>query len=178
MAMILGLDILECDISRSKHRRGRSGRCVVLDPDPVGLRRFLISMGGIMAEHIFFGDDRGGGRDRYDAELSLFVYSSSYRREGFDPRAEGIIRSVSELFREPVCRQVASEIAAMLEREGSVSSSRLAPFEKRIRDSLDTSRLEREMDSFIEPPSTKSFRDSIRDWIFHLKAVLERIRGF
>ncbi len=178
MAMILGLDILECDISRSKCRRGQSGRCVVIDPDPIGLRRFLVSMGGVLAEHIFFGDDRGGGRDRYDAELSLFVYSSRYRREGFDPRAEGIIRAISEHFREPACRQATSEIAAMLEREGSIDRSRLAPFEKRIRNSLDTSWVEREMNSFIEPPPEKNLRDSIRDWIFRLKAVVERIRGF
>ena len=178
MAIILGLDIRECDISSGSSKRGRSGKCVVIDPDPVGLRRFLVSMGGVLAEHIFFGDDRGGGSDRYDAELSLFVYSSRYRREGFDPRAEGVIRSVSELFREPVCRQATSEIAAVLEREGSVSSSRLAPFEKRIRDSLDTSLVEREMDSFIEPLPVKSLMDSIRDWVFRFKAALERIRGF
>ncbi|MDO9508377.1 MAG: hypothetical protein Q7I97_03395 [Thermovirgaceae bacterium] len=178
MAMILGLDILECDISRSKYRRGQSGRCVVIDPDPIGLKRFLVSMGGVLSEHIFFGDDRGGGRDRYDAELSLFLYSSRYRRVGFDPRAEGIIRAISEHFREPICRQVVTEIAAMLEREGSINRSGLAPFEKRIRNSLDTSWLEREMESFIETPPEKNFRDTIRDWLFRLKTALERIRGF
>lgn len=178
MAMILGLDILECDISRNKYRRGRSGKCVVIDPDPIGLRRFLVSMGGVLAEYIFFGDDRGGGRDRCDAELSLFVYSSRYRREGFDSRAEDIIRTVSGYFRETVCRQATAEIAAMLEREGSIDRSRLAPFEKRIRNSLDTSWMDREMESFIEPPPGKNFRDTIRDWLFLLKAAMERIRGF
>lgn len=178
MAMILGLDIMECDISRSKYGRDRSGRCVVIDPDPVGLRRFLVAMGGVLAEHVFFGDDRGGGSDRYDAELSLFVYSSKYRREGFDSRAEGIIRAVSGHFREPVCRQATMEIAAMLEREGSISRRRLTPFGKRIRDSLDTSWVEREMECFIEPPPAGNFRDTIRDWICRLMAALKRIRGF
>lgn len=178
MAMILGLDIIECDISRSGPKHGRSGRCVVMDPDPVGLRRFLVSMGGVLAEHLFFGDDRGGDGDRYDAELSLFVYSSRYRREGLDSRAEGIIRAVGEHFREPVCRQAVAEIAAMLEREGSIDRRRVVPFEKRIRNSLDTSLVEREIDSFTEPPPAKSFRDSIREWIRWLKAVIERIRGF
>lgn len=178
MAMILGLDILECDISRSRYRHGQSGKCVVIDPDPIGMRRFLVSMGGILAEHLYFGDDRGGGRDRYDAELSLFLYSSRYRCKGSDSRAESIIRVTAEHFREPVCTQAVREIAAMLDREGKISRDQLSHFENRVRRALDTSALEREMGSFIEPLPAKSFSDTIADWFFRLKAVVERIRGF
>jgi len=176
MAMILGLDILECDISRIG--RGRTGKCVVIDPDPVGFRRFLVSMGGVLAEHLVFGDDRGGGKDRYDAELSLFIYSSKYRRGGVDSRAEGLIRAVSDHFREPVCRQALSDIASILDRDGSMDSRRLDLIGKSIQDSIDLSWMREEMGSFIEPPPGKKFRETLSDWISRARGVLERIRGF
>lgn len=176
MAMILGLDILECDISRAS--RGQTGKCVVIDPDPVGFRRFLVSMGGVLAEHLAFGDDRGGGKDRYDAELSLFVYSSKYRRGGADSRAEGLIRAVSDHFREPVCRQALSDIASILDRDGSIDRRRLDLIGKSIQDSIDLSWMRVEMGSFIEPPPGKRFRETLSEWISRARGVLERIRGF
>jgi len=178
MAMLLGLDILECDISRGKGGRGRSGRCVVIDPDPVGFRRFLVSMGGILAEHAFFGDDRGGEKDRHDAGLSLFIYSSGYRRDAPDPRAEGIVRAVSDHFSDPVCRWTLSEIAAILDREGRLDTSGIAHFERMILRSVDTSRVREDMDSFLESSPRVGMLDAIRGMIYRLKEVLERIRGF
>jgi len=178
MAMLLGLDVVECDITRGRRGRGRSGRCVVVDPDPVGLRRFLVSMGGILAEHLVFGDDRGGGKDREDAGVSLFVYSSKYRQKGSDPGAEAIILEVSELFREQASRTVLMDIASLLDRDGRVDGGRLLVSGNRIGESLDISGIERKIAVFAEAVPAPGWKDMFLGWISNIKEIIERIRGF
>jgi hypothetical protein len=178
MAMLLGLNILECDISKPKRGRGSSGRCVVVDPDPVGLRRFLVSMGGILAEHLVFGDDRGGGKDREDAGVSLFVYSSKYRRRGSDPGAETIISEVSELFRKQECQSSLKDIASVLDRDGRVDSQTLDKHVWLIRKNLDTSRIVAALADFAEPEISPGWKETISRWTGQIKGIIERIRGF
>lgn len=118
MALMLGLEVQSCailPIDEDWHP-GELGRCTVLVPDPVGLRRFLVSMGGVMAEDHFYGEERGGARDRYDAIQALRNFLAHYQDPNRKNDVENLFRGVADIFHREGILAVLDQSAGLLQK--------------------------------------------------------------
>lgn len=162
MALLLGLDVSSCDISRSPGRNGELGNCIVIAPDPVGVKRYLVAMGGIMAEHRFFQSDHGGRKDRHDATEHLFRYLSHYR----DPRRDELqplFTRVADLFYRRATLSVLERVAGELEKKGRLQGDALGDYREALDGLPDVERLRGQVESLGEPPRNRTLAETAWD---------------
>lgn len=127
MALILGLEVQRCEILSADEdwRPGELGRCTVLVPDPVGLRRFLVSMGGVMAEDHFYGEEQGGARDRYDAFQALRNFLAHYQDRNRRNDVEDLFREVADIFHREGILAVLEQTARLLRKRRILERSQI-----------------------------------------------------
>lgn len=128
MALILGLDVERCAVlSRGEDwRPGELGRCTVLVPDPVGLRRFLVSMGGVMAEDRFYGEERGGTRDHRDGLAALQNFIAHYRDPERRNEVEELFHDVADIFHREEIQDILERSARLLHKRHVLERGEIA----------------------------------------------------
>ncbi len=175
MALMLDLNVQGCRIGPGGCQR-EAGRCTVIDPDPVGIVRFLVSMGGVMAEDRIFGDDRGGGLDRVQAAAYLHNWSAHFRRFRPDDALRDLLSDISELFDSDECRSILLYASRRIHADRQLTKRELLETARRIhrwRDCNDISARVAVLGS-VEPPS--GLRGAVRDLMRFLKRLVEKIR--
>jgi hypothetical protein len=166
MAFIIGLDVLGCDISRGADRRpGELGRCVVFDPDPVGFRKFLLAMAGVMAENAFLGDDRGGIKDRYDAYDNLYRYLSHYNRLPRYDLLKPLLGEVSDVFYSKPCLETIEKAAGIMQSSSSLSRKDIVKLRQDLEDRIELGHIRKRVDSLAGEHDPFSIRSSL-GWLF------------
>ena len=150
MAFLLHMEVLSCRLGPSQEEQGERGRCVVVTPDPVGVRRFLLSMAGVMAEDRFFHDEEGGIRDRHDAADALENYLGHYRRRDRD-EAESVLRLASAFFHSPPALRVLRRAASILVQARTLDGNRLDSLRQELLEACDSKPLIEAVDGPAEP---------------------------
>ncbi|MBN1332124.1 MAG: hypothetical protein JW971_00020 [Synergistales bacterium] len=177
MALILDLEVLGCDISRKKARYpGELGKCMVFDPDPVGIRKFLLSMGGIMAENHFFSDDKGGLKDRKDAFELLRRYLNHYNRMPQYDSLKPVLEEASRVFHSSPALEMVDNASRLLIKEVSIGPAEIEPLRKRTRDSIDKSRLLEMIDALTEPETPLDWKAVGLELLDKGRTLLKKIR--
>lgn len=177
MALILDLEVLGCDISRKKARYpGELGKCMVFDPDPVGIRKFLLSMGGIMAENHFFSDDKGGLKDRKDAFELLRRYLNHYNRMPQYDSLKPVLEEASRVFHSSPALEMVDNASRLLIKEVSIGPAEIEPLRKRTRDSIDKSRLLEMIDALTEPETPLDWKAVGLELFDKGRTLLKKIR--
>ena len=177
MALILDLEVLGCDISRRKARYpGELGKCMVFDPDPVGIRKFLLSMGGIMAEDHFFSDDQGGIKDRRDALELLRRYLNHYNRMPQYDSLKPILEEASEVFHSPPALELVEEAARLLIQKISIGPPEIQLLKGQARKSIENNRLLEMIEALIEPETPLEWKVLGRELMDKGRKILKKIR--
>ena len=177
MALILDLQVLGCDISRKKARYpGELGKCMVFDPDPVGIRKFLLAMGGIMAEDHFFSDDHGGIKDRRDAFELLRRYLNHYNRMPRYDSLKPVLEEASGLFYSDPALEIVEETALILVQNISIGPLEIEPFRERIRNLINNSKLLEMIEELTEPETPLDWKTVGLDLLDRGRELLRKIR--
>ena len=177
MALILDLEVLGCDISRRKARYpGELGKCMVFDPDPVGIRKFLLSMGGIMAEDHFFFDDQGGIKDRRDAFELLRRYLNHYNRMPQYDSLKPILEEASKVFHSPPALEMVEEASRLLIQKVSIGPPEIQLLKVQARDSIENDRLLEMIEALIEPENPLDWKALGRELLDKGRKILKKIR--
>ncbi len=177
MALMLGLDVLGCDVSRKRaSSEGELGRCLVFDPDPVGIRKFLVAMAGIMAENHFYSDDRGGLKDRKDALAHLRRFLRHYNRMPAYDSLKPVLEEASALFHKPGILMIVEEAADMLVKRIRIESVEVDIFRKKIRGTGDFSILSDMVDELVEPEAPLNWKETGLILLKKIKELVLRLR--
>jgi hypothetical protein len=143
---------VECDISRKSRSYGvELGRCLVFDPDPVGVRKFLVAMAGVMAEDHFFSDDRGGLKDRVDALEHLQRFLRHYNRMPRYDSLKPVLEEAAKLFHQPVTMEMVEKAALLMVREVRIGFREIGSLRKELQNSLDSDVLVNMVNGLSEP---------------------------
>ncbi len=177
MALILDLDVLGCDVSRKRASfEGELGRCLVFDPDPVGIKKFLVAMAGIMAENHFYSDDRGGLKDRDDALGHLRRFLRHYNRVPAYDSLKPVIEEASVLFHKPGILVIVEEAANMLVKRIRIDSMEVDIFRKKIRGTGDFSILSNMVNELVEPEEPLTWKETGLILLKKTKQLVLRLR--
>ncbi len=178
MALILDLEVQRCAIvgSDEEWRPGELGRCTVLMPDPVGLKRFLVSMGGVMAENHFFGEDRGGSRDRKAALQALNNFLAHYRDRGRGREVETLFEDVATFFHDDQVLQLLEEGAESLRKNRVLEPKRITDLARRLPDEKGLAEIRERLRQLEAPAASPSWKETafrlarlVRNWILRLR---------
>lgn len=175
MAFLLQMEVLSCDLGRREDAPDELGRCVVVTPDPVGIRRFLLAMGGVMAEDRFFKDEQGGLKDRRDAVEALENYLAHYRRRDRD-NAESVLHLASELFHSPASLRVIRRGAALLARSRSLDGPQIHLLRQELLSEIDPTPLTAAVDGLAEPQEPLGLRGMAVEAFHLLKRLVLSLR--
>ena len=175
MALLLHMEVLSCRLGTSRENPGERGRCVIVTPDPVGVRRFLLSMGGVMAEERFYDGEEGGLKDRHDALEALENYLAHYRRRDRDD-AESVLRLASELFHSPASLLVLRRAASVLTQTRSLDGKAIDSFRQELLSSVDSTALIEAVDGLAEPELPLSLKTLLPSAFGLAKKLLLRLR--
>lgn len=177
MALILRLDVLGCDISRRRAKyTGELGRCTVFDPDPVGVRKFLLAMGGIMAETHFFSDDMGGIKDRVDAFAQLRRFLSHYNHmPGYDT-LKPVLEEASDLFYTEAVLDVLEEAADLLTRKVRIGPEQISSLREKLERTVENERLVMMLSTLEDPPDPLNWKEIGHDLLKKGELLLKKIR--
>lgn len=178
MALILGLDVRRCAIRGHDDdwRPGELGRCTVLVPDPVGLRRFLVSMGGVMAEEHFFGEERGGARDRQDALRALNDFLAHYRERGRTEEVEALFSSVAGFFHHPSVLGILEETARHLEQHRVLEPRDIADLAGHFAPEGDLADLRERLALLEEPVPSPAWKETLLEVLLKARELILRFR--
>lgn len=162
MALILDLDVLECDVSRNRaFPEGELGRCLVFDPDPVGIKKFLVAMAGIMAEDHFFSNDRGGLKDRKDAFEHLRRFLRHYNRMPRYDSLKPVLEEASKLFHKPETMKIVERAALMMIKQTRIGSADIIFLRDELKSRGDHSSLLRMVKEIVEPEEPVDLKRTI-----------------
>jgi hypothetical protein len=175
MAFLLHMDVLSCDLGRRKEAPGELGRCVVITPDPVGIRRFLLAMGGVMAEERFFQDEEGGLKDRHDALEALENYLAHYRRRDRDD-IERIVALARDLFHSPASLLVIRRAALMLTQKRSLDSLQMDHLRQELVAQIDTGPLIEALEGLTATEEPQGLKGLLLALLNGLKSLILRMR--
>ncbi|MEA3507796.1 MAG: hypothetical protein U9R40_02610 [Synergistota bacterium] len=175
MALMLGLNVQGCRIGSGGYQR-EAGRCTVIDPDPVGIVRFLVSMGGVMAEDRIFGDDRGGGLDRVQAAAYLHNWSAHFRRFRSDDALRDLLSDISELFDSDECRSILLYASRRIHADRQLTKRELLETARRIHRWRDCSDISARVVVLGAAEPASGLRGAVRDLMRFLKRLVEKIR--
>lgn len=177
MALILNLDVLGCDVSRKRaSSEGELGHCLVFDPDPVGIRKFLVAMAGIMAENHFYSDDRGGVKDRKDALAHLRRFLRHYNRMPAYDSLKPVIEEASALFHKPGILMIVEEAADMLVDRVRIDSRGVDILRNKIRSKGDFSTISDMVNELLEPEEPLTWKETGLILLKKIKELLLRLR--
>lgn len=177
MALILDLDVVECDISRKSRSFGvELGRCLVFDPDPVGVRKFLVSMAGVMAEDHFFSDDRGGLKDRVDALEHLQRFLRHYNRMPRYDSLKPVLEEAAELFHQSDTMDMVDKAALMMIRKVRIGSREIEFLRNELQNSLDSEVLVKMVNGLSEPQDPVDWKKAAIMLIGKAREILLRFR--
>ncbi len=162
MALLLGMRVERCSLipGSEKWRPGERGRCTVLVPDPVGLRRFLLSLGGVMAEDLLLAEDRGGLQDRRDALEALQNYVAHYEDPGRREELDELFSRIREFFSREDFLLLLQAVGKQLQQELVIERSSLKELERDF--SLlfpEVEAIRRDLESFEKTPPEKPWRE-------------------
>lgn len=163
MALILGLDVERCAILSAGEdwRPGELGRCTVLVPDPVGLRRFLVSMGGVMAEESFYGEEKGGARDHRDAVLALQNFIAHYRDPDRRNDVEDLFHDVAELFHREGVLKVLEKSARLLHKHRVLERPQIASIAGFFPPEGELANIRHRLALLDDPPPAPTWRETL-----------------
>ena len=178
MALILGLDVRRCAIRGSDDdwRPGELGRCTVLVPDPVGLRRFLVSMGGVMAEEHFFGEERGGARDRQDALRALNDFLAHYHDRARTGEVETLFGDVAAFFHHPAVLQILEESARLLEKRRVLETREISDLGRHFTGEGDLAGLRARLSLLEEPAPSPTWKETFMALLLKARDLILRFR--
>lgn len=178
MALLLGMRVERCALipREEQWRLGERGRCTVLLPDPVGLRRFLLSLGGVMAEDLLFGEDRGGWQDRQDAFEALRNYGSHYEEPQRREELEELFQEIAGFFSRKEFRCFLEESAETLLREKILEHPRIEQIARSFPLSPEVFRIRQKLGSFEEPPEKKPWKEWLLQGFQRCWHFLQRFR--
>lgn len=177
MALILDLDVVECDISRKSRSFGvELGRCIVFDPDPVGVRKFLVAMAGVMAEDHFFSDDRGGLKDRVDALEHLQRFLRHYNRMPRYDSLKPVLEEAAELFHQSDTMDMVDKAALMMIRKVRIGSREIEFLRNELQNSLDSEVLVKMVNGLSEPQDPVDWKQAAIMLIGKAREILLRFR--
>lgn len=177
MALILDLDVVECDISRKSRSFGvELGRCIVFDPDPVGVRKFLVAMAGVMAEDHFFSDDRGGLKDRVDALEHLQRFLRHYNRMPRYDSLKPVVEEAAELFHQSDTMDMVDKAALMMIRKVRIGSLEIEFLRNELQNSLDSEVLVKMVNGLSEPQDPVDWKQAAIMLIGKAREILLRFR--
>lgn len=177
MALILDLDVVECDISRKSRSYGvELGRCLVFDPDPVGVRKFLVAMAGVMAEDHFFSDDRGGLKDRVDALEHLQRFLRHYNRMPRYDSLKPVLEEAAKLFHQPVTMEMVEKAALLMVREVRIGFREIGSLRKELQNSLDSDVLVNMVNGLSEPEDPVDWKQTAIMLIGKAREIILRFR--
>jgi len=175
MALILGLNVQGCRIGPGGYPR-EAGRCTIIDPDPVGVVRFLVSMGGVMAEDRIFGDDRGGGADRVQAAACLHNWSAHFRRYRPDDDLRELLAEVSHLFDTDGCRSILLDVSRMIYAKRELKKRELSEIALMVHRWRDCSDIAQRVASLGEAEAPTGLKGMVKDLLRFLRDLVEKIR--
>ena len=178
MALLLGMEVQRCAlIPRGElWRPGERGRCTVLLPDPVGLRRFLLSLGGVMAENLLLGEDRGGWQDRQDALEALRNYGAHYENPQRREELEELFQEIAEFFSRKELGHFLEESAQTLLREKILEHPRIGEMARSFPLSPEVFSIRQKLAGFEEPPEEKPWKEWLLERFQKCWHFLQRFR--
>jgi hypothetical protein len=178
MALLLGMKVERCALipRGERWRPGERGRCTVLLPDPVGLRRFLLSLGGVMAEDLLLAEDRGGLQDRRDALEALRNYVAHYEDPTRREELEELFQEIAGFFSHEEFRHFLEESAETLLREKILEHPRIEQMAQGFPLSPEVFSIRQKLTSFEEPPERKPWKEWLLQGIKKCWCFLQRFR--
>ncbi|HPJ25214.1 MAG TPA: hypothetical protein PLA80_03580 [Synergistaceae bacterium] len=178
MALLLGMEVQRCALAPAGEiwRPGELGRCTVLLPDPVGLRRFLLSMGGIMAEEFLLSENRGGLQDRRDALEALRHYLAHYEEPERREELEDLFSRIAAFFSRKEFLDFLRETAEILRKEKILEGPRIRQIAENFPLFPEVFELRQDLESFEKASSGEPWKEWLYGAAKNCWAWLQRFR--